>query len=130
MIYRYSDILHNEELLNFTIDRLNELKDYYDGYGSALHNEIFNTDYYIIGTYQAKEWLGSSVFEAIDTIKEYEEQNFGELTTDISIPEYVVNMYVYIVGEYILGLSEHLQGSCFDRHINSEDIEKIISELE
>ena len=34
--------------------------------------------------------------------QDYEEFNFGELTTDISDPEKVVNMYVYIVGEAIL----------------------------
>ena len=67
-----------------------------------LHHEIFNTDYYIIGRYQAKEWLGSEAFECIGAIKEYEENNFGEVYTDLSEPERVVNMYVYIVGEQIL----------------------------
>ena len=68
---------------------------------SELHNEIFNTDYYIIGTYKAKQWLSDKVFDVIEFIKEYEQDNFGEWYTDLSNPEKVVNMYVYIIGEEI-----------------------------
>ncbi len=67
-----------------------------------LHYHAFNTDYYIIGTYQAKEWLGNKVFDVIEHIKEYEQDNFGEVTTDLSDPEKVVNMYAYIIGEGIV----------------------------
>jgi hypothetical protein len=67
-----------------------------------LHHHCFNTDYYIIGTYQAEQWLGSNVFEVIEIIKEYENDHFGEVSTDFSDPEKVVNMYVYIVGETIV----------------------------
>ena len=35
-------------------------------------------------------------------IKEYEEDNFGEVTTELDNPEKVVNMYVYILGEDIM----------------------------
>jgi hypothetical protein len=67
-----------------------------------LHHECFNTDYYIIGTFKAKEWLGNDVFEIINFIKDYEQNHFGELTTDLSNPEAIVNMYVYIIGEEIV----------------------------
>ena len=67
-----------------------------------LHHHAFNTDYYIIGTYQAKQWLSDEVFNIIDIIKEYEEFNFGEVNTDLSSPEHIVNMYTYIVGEQIV----------------------------
>lgn len=67
-----------------------------------LHNNAFNTDYYIIGTYQAKQWLGSKAFDIIGIVKDYEIDNFGEVTTDLSDAEKVVNMYAYIVGEYIV----------------------------
>ena len=69
---------------------------------NELHNEIFNTDYYIIGTYKAKEWLGSKAFDIIGFIKDYEVDNFGEVFTDFSNAEKVVNMYVYILGEEII----------------------------
>lgn len=67
-----------------------------------LHYHCFNTDYYIIGTYQAEQWLGSHVFEVIEIIKEYENDHFGKVSTDFSDPEKVVNMYAYIVGETIV----------------------------
>jgi hypothetical protein len=67
-----------------------------------LHHYAFNEDYYIIGTYQAKQWLGDHVFDVIETIKEYEQDNFGQVSTDLSCPEKIVNMYAYIVGEQIV----------------------------
>ena len=67
-----------------------------------LHHHCYNTDYYIIGTYQAKQWLNDHTFEVIDIIKEYEKDNFGEVNTDFSSPESVVNMYAYIVGEEVV----------------------------
>ena len=33
-----------------------------------LHHHAFNTDYYIIGTYKATQWLGDQVFNIIDII--------------------------------------------------------------
>ena len=67
-----------------------------------IHHHAFNEDYYIIGTYQAKKWLGDEVFNIIETIREYEDSNFGEVTTDFSDAEKVVNMYTYIVGEEVV----------------------------
>ena len=93
-----------------------EIKEYFDNYiedneewlkksehwKDDLHHHAFNQDYYIIGTYQAKQWLGDMVFEVIEHIREYEEFNFGEVNTDFSSPEKVVNMYAYIIGEEIV----------------------------
>jgi hypothetical protein len=72
-----------------------------------LHHHAFNADYYIIGYARAKDWLGDEVFNAIQFIKEYEEGNFGEVFTDFSNPEKVVNMYVYILGEEIVEQWKH-----------------------
>ena len=93
------------EIKEFALSRVKEiscynlsaLDDIHD-----LHHEIFNTDYYIIGRYQASQWLGSDVFVAINEIKEYEQNNFGEVTTDFSDPERVANMLAYIFGEEVL----------------------------
>lgn len=67
-----------------------------------LHHECFNTDYYIIGTQDAIDWMGNEAFRIIQFVKEYEENNFGECNTDLSEPEKVVNMYVYIIGEEVV----------------------------
>ena len=98
--YKYDEIKsHFEDFLNINLDYLKENEtDYLDD----LHHMAFNEDYYIIGTYQAKQWLGDQVFNVIDIIKQYEQDNFGEVTTDLSDPEKVVNMYAYIVGEEIV----------------------------
>ena len=69
---------------------------------SELHHEAFNQDYYIIGTWKAEQWLGDHAFECIGIIKDYEQDNFGEVYTDLSSPESVVNMYTYIVGEQVI----------------------------
>ena len=69
---------------------------------SELHHHAFNADYYIIGTWKATQWLDDRAFEIIQFIKEYEQDNFGEVSTDLSDPEKVVNMFTYIVGEHIV----------------------------
>ena len=78
------------------------LKDGYSGYYCDLH-EIFNTDYYIIGTYEAKKALEEyGIFNAIEKVQTYEKDNFGEVYTDLSDPEKLVNMLYYIIGEEVL----------------------------
>ncbi len=79
------------------------LKNGYSGYYCDLHNEVFNTDYYIVGVDEAKEVLKEyDVFEAIEKVQEYEEDNFGTVYTDLSDPERLVNMLYYIIGEEVL----------------------------
>ena len=95
----------NEEIKEYFKDFIKEnekqIKEDNNFY-EELHHECFNTDYYIIGTYKATKWLGEEVFNVIEYIKEYENNNFGEVTTDFSDPEKIVNMYVYIIGEEIV----------------------------
>ena len=82
--------------LKYNADYIDE-NDIYD-----IHHDIFNTDYYIIGRYEARKWCEDEVFNIIGFIKEYELFHFGESATDFSEPEHVVNMYVYIIGEEII----------------------------
>lgn len=79
------------------------LKDGFDGYYSDLHHEIFNTSYYIIGTWKAKKVLGEyGIWDAIAKVQNYEKENFGKVYTDLSDPEKLVNMLFYIIGEEVL----------------------------
>ena len=69
------------------------------------HHLAFNEDYYLIGYYNCEQWLKThdvSAFEAIETIREYEMDNFGAVSTRFDNAESVVNMYVYICGEEII----------------------------
>ena len=76
-----------------------------------LHHLIFNEDYFMVGTWNAKQWLGDQAFEAIEKIKEYEQDNFGEVATDFSDAEKVANMLAYVLGEEVLNESKTLQDS-------------------
>jgi hypothetical protein len=99
---------------NRTMYKQTEIREYFDDFindqdpewivdnRDDLHDHAFNTDYYIIGTWKAEQWLGAHAFECIGIIRDYEMDNFGEVSTDFSDPEKVVNMYTYIVGEGIV----------------------------
>lgn len=119
---------HNSELINYAIEGLNNVNA--GTYGCDLHHELFNTDYFIIGYYQAKQWLIANVgiFAAIGEIVKYEKDNFGEVSTDIESSEKVVNMYAYIKGEEILSESKTLQDK-WDNQLTDEDIQAIKDEL-
>ena len=97
---------------------------------SDLHHYLLNEDYFIIGTYKAKQWLGSEVFDVIETIREYEQSNFGQVTTDFSDPEKVANMIAYILGEEILSESDIYQEIQSDKNILEEDdIKNLVEDL-
>lgn len=84
------------------------------------HYHCFNEDYYIIGYYEANKWLekhNMSAFEAIDIVREYEVDNFGEFTTEIN-SESIVNMLVYIYGAEII------------YSLKSENVKELKNELE
>jgi len=91
-----------QDVKEYIIDRLNSDVGL-DQHISDLHHYLLNESYFIIGYYQAEQWLKKdSIFNAIETIKEYEESNFGEVSTDLSSSENVANMLAYILGEEIL----------------------------
>ena len=81
------------------LEDIKEVLESYNGYYCDLHNEVFNTGYYIIGTYESEKALEQyGVFNAIGKIKEYEEDNFGEVFTDLSDPEKLANTLYYMIG--------------------------------
>ena len=93
-----------EDVKEYIIDQL-ESDVGLDQHISDLHHYLLNEDYFIIGSYRAEQWLkkdDSSIFEAKETIREYEQSNFGQVSTDISSSENVANMLAYILGEEIL----------------------------
>lgn len=101
MMYNKKHNEMKEEAIEAIIEAL---EDGYSGYYCDLHNEVFNTDYYIIGTYEAKEALREyDVFEAIELVQEYEKEQFGGVYTDLSNPEKLINMVYYIIGDAIIG---------------------------
>lgn len=85
------------------------------------HYYCFNEDYYIIGYYQASEWLKRheiDAFEAISICNDYENDNFGEISGKYDNSESTVNMLAYIFGEELLN------------EINADNIEELKEKLE
>ena len=99
--------------------------------GCDIHHHLFNSDYFIIGTHEAKVWIEKNigVFEAINLIVDYEKAHFGDVTTDLTSPEAVANMVAYIVGEEVLSESETLKEG-WDVALKCNEIQCIIAELE
>ena len=118
-----------QDVLSYMISQLEDQVGL-DNDVSDLHHYLLNEDYFIIGTYKAKQWLGSEVFDVIETIREYEQSNFGQVSTDFSDPEKVANMCAYILGEEILSESDIYQQIQFDKDILEEDdIKNLVEDL-
>jgi len=66
------------------------------------HHFLYNEDYFIIGYGRAEDFMGADAFAVIGAVKEYEEDNLGEVQTDLSDSEKVANMYAYIRGEELM----------------------------
>ena len=99
-----------QELASHILDRINDgvidnsnIDDW--------HFYCFNEDYYIIGYYQASEWLkrhNIDVFQAINICQQFEEEQFGEMTKKYHNSETTANMLAYILG-YELIYSDHFR---------------------
>ena len=118
---------------NESLEDIKETLESYNGCYYDLHNEVFNTDYYIIGTYEAEQALEQyGTFEAIRKIQEYEQDNYGEIYTDLSDPEKIANMLYYIIGneaindlyEYSETFSEN-ENDCATTENNDQIIQDI-----
>lgn len=97
-----------QELLQHVIEHLNDVYIYCDNNDlEDLHHTAFNEDYYIIGYYNAEQWLlkhDVSAFDAINCVIDWERSTLGEviLSADDINAERIVNMYVYVLGEELL----------------------------
>ena len=99
-------------------------------YGSDLHSEVFNTDYYFIGPAKAKEALENyGVFDALNKVQTYETYNFGEVTTDLSNPKKLANMLYYIESEEYLYSLEGEISDIINEYWGDELEEKAIKKL-
>jgi hypothetical protein len=95
-----------------------------------LHHRLFNQDYFVIGYYDAEQFLirCGGIFDSIGQVKDYEMENFGEGSTDLTSSESVANMLAYIEGEYMLAQCPTFLKAAW--RLSKEDLEAIIKELE
>ena len=110
---------YQEEIKDYILDNIDN---YLGTESDDLHHNLFNTDYYIIGRYKAERWCKNNTFAIIETIKEYEQDNFGEVTTDFSEPEKVVNTFVYILGYEIMSDCNYWEVVTSETELNQQTI--------
>ena len=96
------------------IETLKNAEDYSVDNFNGLFTSMFNSDYYIIGTYKAAKALETykndktldgyktdldGVFGAVELVKQYDLDQFGEVLTPLDDPEKLANIVEYIRGE-------------------------------
>lgn len=121
--------------INWGIDNLDNIivdgRD--DIYPSDLHHELFNTDYFVIYTGDAIDELESyGVFNAINDVAEWQQDNFGEVNhKDLTEPVQLMNMLTYIIGSDALNECKTLQKALDDdKQLSIAQLKAIKKELE
>lgn len=123
-----------KKVIQYGIDQLKEMYANKEGVeATELHNRLYNQDYFIIGTWDAKNFCNQyygGALDAVAKIVEYEKDNFGEVTTDLSDAEKVANMLAYILGEEALNNSDMLQHEWDNGELIYDELLTIAEELE
>ena len=91
----------------------------------------FDSNYYIIGTYKAKQWLQKYFFD-IEEALEYNEQHYDkDYSYLIREPELMVNVVaIAVIEEIFIDMINDLKElELFDNLIQEEDIEQILNYL-
>ena len=121
---------------------LSTIKETLDDGSRTIENiqmETTNNDLWIIGTYQAAEALGKfdsddmlyintnlpGVFGAIEYVKSYETDQFGEVDTDLSNPEKLASMVAYINMEITLNDLSNEFDFDWDDELESQQVDEI-----
>lgn len=74
------------------------------GWVSDFHQKLFNQEHYFIYTSQCNEFINSQYnnsFEAIETVKDWEESTFGVFDTEINAFN-IANMLIYIITDDLI----------------------------
>ena len=106
---------------------MDDIESYEGTYACDLASEMFNNDYYIIGTYEAKQFLKNYIDELFETLEKYK-LDFGEQYPHITDAEKLATLVALNKAEEILSDLEIIEDK-WDEPIEEEDIEKIKEEL-
>ena len=122
----------------FTEDEIKEtLLNNLDGYKGIedytiedVFNDLFNSDYYIIGCREAEDALKEyGVFKALEEVQEFDVENFGEWNTDYADPEKVANILEYIhASEYMRDMLNRA-GLDLSDETTTENVNRLIETL-
>ena len=100
--YKYDEI--KQTLLDYIEN--NDLTLYKALQDDDLHFNVYNSDYFIIGYYNAEQWLinehGTNyTFEVMSYVQEQEEETLGTIEK-ITDAERLVNLYAYWLGYEVI----------------------------
>ena len=91
-----------KEIANEMFISFKDYESIQDMYLCDIANEFYNNDYYIIGIYQAKEWLKKYFDDMLEVIEYWEYETgepYGQMITDV---EKLVTLVAYTVADTIL----------------------------
>ena len=123
------------------IKTMQNAEDYSADDFDELFDYMFNSDYYIIGTYEASKALETykndekldgyetalnGVFGAIELVEQYEYDQCGEASTPLDDPEKLANMIEYIRGENLFGGALIKANLDMDSETTKQNIKKFI----
>lgn len=103
------------------------IMDYEDVYGCDLAHEMYNNDYYIIGTYKAKQFIREYFDDMCECLEQYQEE-VGEVYKDITNPEKVASLLALFVAQDVLSESKVLDDK-WNEALEESDLEQIKEEL-
>lgn len=103
------------------------IMDYEDVYGCDLAYEMYNNDYYIIGTYKAKQFLKEYFDDMCECLEQYHEE-VDEVYKDITNPEKVASLLALFVAQDVLSESKVLDDK-WNEALEESDLEQIKEEL-
>ena len=122
----FTDNEIKETLLN-NLDGYKGIEDYTF---EDVFNDLFNSDYYIIGYKEAANALKEyGIFKALEEVQEFDVENFCEWDTDYADPEKVANMLEYIhASEYMQDMLDRAGLGMYDE-TTTKNVNKLIKTL-
>ena len=119
---------YSRKIRNLIKDEIKDMiMDYENVYGCELAYEMYNNDYYIIGTYKAKEFLKEYFDDMTECLEQHEEE-FGETYPDITNPEKLATLLALFVAQDVLYESKTLD-KCWNDRLEESDLKSIAEEL-
>lgn len=120
----------DEEIKETLLDNLDVYEDIDSYTFEDVFNNLFNSDYYIIGYREAEDALKEyGIFKALEEVQEFDVENFGEWDTDYTDPEKVANMLEYIhASEYMQDMLNRA-GLDLSDETTTENVNRLIETL-
>ena len=119
---------YSRKIRNLIKDEIKDMIMDYEGvYGCDLAYEMYNNDYYIIGTYKAKQFLKEYFDDMCECLEQYQEE-VGEVYKDITNPEKVASLLALFVAQDVLSESKVLDDK-WNEALEESDLEQIKEEL-